>query len=110
MLPSGSFAAAERCTVNGAVPLSTSAVTLTEGRCPTTVFDKNHGVAVGSVLKNAISSFAIVRAPRGVGWKPPASITVVPHVRPSERGRSPSAQRYGPQERYGDTTGPASGS
>src|SRR5437667_6499848 len=68
---------------------------------------KNHGVAVGSVLKKASSCSATLATPLLLGCVKSFSRSVgQTEVNLSERPFNPSVQRYGPHEIHGATTGP----
>ena len=84
-------ALAVKCTVNGAMPLFVLAETDTAGGV--SVLFRNHGVVVGSVLKNARSWRATLGTPPvGEGWVKSDSRSEQSQVKPSERGTVPSAQ------------------
>ncbi len=61
---------------------------------------RNQGVAVVSDLKNSMSMSATAWFPSAVGWTQSVMRWVMGQIRPSDRGFSPSIQRYGPQARY----------
>src|SRR5205085_164215 len=61
----------------------------------------NQFAAVGSARRKSSSSVAPLRAPLSESVSPSALKSSRSHVRPSERGVVPSAQRYGPQAIHG---------
>src|SRR5262245_198417 len=70
----------------------------------------NHGRLVGSRWKNASRLSATVFRPLVEGCVPSLWKSAQCQTRPSPRGTSPSAHRYGPHESHGDSTGPEAGS
>src|SRR5206468_10536677 len=80
-------------TASGATPLVTSAEARQVG-WPATGFFRNQGVVVGSVLKNARSSWATLGTPPvTVGWVKSLCTSEHSQVNPSPRGVVPSTQR-----------------
>src|SRR5262245_58401632 len=66
-----------------------------------------HGAVVTSRRTNASRLSATFSRPVADGCVPSLAFNSLhAHVRPSERGFSPSAHRYGPHESHGATTGP----
>src|ERR1051325_1024805 len=107
MLPSGSDALAVKVTASGATPLLVLAAGAHVGGRFVTVLRRNHGVAVGSVLKKLSSCCATFGTPPLVeGCVKSDSRSEHIHLKLSERGVMPSAQRYGPHASHGATTGP----
>src|SRR5262249_37406383 len=62
---------------------------------------RNQGTVVESVVKKSISSFVTCSRPGSVGCVPSVLKSSHGQVRPSLRGVSPSAQRYGPHASHG---------
>src|ERR1041385_553504 len=70
-----------------------------------------HGAVAASRRTNASRLSATFARPVADGWVPSLELSSLhAHVRPSERGFKPSAQRYGPHDSHGATTGPFAGS
>src|SRR6185503_18957394 len=70
-----------------------------------------HGAVAASRRTNASRLSATFARPVVDGWVPSLELSSLhAHVRPSERGFKPSAQRYGPHDSHGATTGPFAGS
>src|SRR5262249_5061514 len=70
-----------------------------------------HGFVVASARKNAARLSATLSRPLVEGCVPSLLLkSEHAHVRPSERGVSPSAHRYGPHDSHGASTGPTLGS
>src|SRR5438105_996374 len=95
---------AVKLTVRGATPFVGLAAAVRLGGV--VVFLRNHGVAVGSVLKKARSSPATLRTPLLEGCVNSSRKSEHSHTNPSERGVMPSAHKYGPHDNQGATTGP----
>src|SRR5262245_23637549 len=75
-----------------------------------TAVRRNHGVAVGSVLKKASNILPTLAMPLALGCVRSLPTSCKVQVKPSERGLEPLAHRYGPQDKSGATTGPLVGS
>ena len=63
----------------------------------------NQARAVVSVFTKSRSIWATICLPEALGWVPSALKFEQAQVSPSQRGFSPSAQRYGPHESHGAT-------
>src|SRR2546422_8335735 len=71
---------------------------------------KYHGLVVSSARKNLSRLSATSSRPLVEGWVPSVWKSSQCHLRLSLRPTSPSAQRYGPHDSQGASTGPAFGS